>query len=318
MTDTVKITVYSAFGLNVSSEYHLPELPQSKLENHLADIIIKQSDLTAIWTELAKPNQYFVIKETLVLFQIPEMAIFSIQNGNEILVSPLQEANEDQIRLYLLGTCMGAILMQRKILPLHGSAIAIGRKAYAIVGESGAGKSTLASAFLKKGFSLISDDVIPVTLSKDGLPLVTPAYPQQKLWQESLESFGMDSKGFTPIVDRETKFAVPIPSQFEIKTLPLAGVFELVKTENHEIELTPVYKLERFHTLYRHTYRNFIVSKSGLMEWHFNTSVNIANKIELFRLERPVTRFTAHDLSSLILSTITRGRTYDSETIDFS
>ena len=37
--------------------------------------------------------------------------------------------DEDIIRLYILGTCMGAILMQRKILPLHGSAIAINGKA---------------------------------------------------------------------------------------------------------------------------------------------------------------------------------------------
>ena len=57
---------------------------------------------------------------------------------------------------------MGAILMQRKILPLHGSAIAIDGKAYAIVGDSGAGKSTLASAFLKRGYQLLSDDVITV------------------------------------------------------------------------------------------------------------------------------------------------------------
>ena len=52
-----------------------------------------------------------------------------------------------------LGTCMGALLMQRKIFPFHGSAIAINGKAYAIVGDSGAGKSTLASAFLKKGIN---------------------------------------------------------------------------------------------------------------------------------------------------------------------
>ena len=62
---------------------------------------------------------------------------------------------------------MGAILMQRKVFPLHGSAIAINGKAYAFVGDSGAGKSTLASAFLNKGYQLLSDDVIAVSLSQD-------------------------------------------------------------------------------------------------------------------------------------------------------
>ena len=78
------------------------------------------------------------------------MLHFCIQEGKRIIVSPIEGSDEDEIRLYILGTCMGAILMQRKILPLHGSAVAIDGKAYAIVGDSGAGKSTLASAFLTK------------------------------------------------------------------------------------------------------------------------------------------------------------------------
>ena len=50
------------------------------------------------------------------------------------IVSPLKRYDEDVIRLYILGTCMGAILMQRRIFPLHGSAVAINGKAYAFVG----------------------------------------------------------------------------------------------------------------------------------------------------------------------------------------
>ena len=89
---------------------------------------------------------------------------------------------------------MGAICTQRKNLPLHGSAVVMNGKAYAFVGESGAGKSTLASAFLSKDYRLLSDDVIPVTLSPDHIPYITPAYPQQKLWLESLNELGLESK----------------------------------------------------------------------------------------------------------------------------
>lgn len=42
---------------------------------------------------------------------------------------------------------MGAILFQKKILPVHGSAIDIDEKAYGFIGDSGEGKSILASAF---------------------------------------------------------------------------------------------------------------------------------------------------------------------------
>ena len=44
----------------------------------------------------------------------------------------------------------------------------------------------LASAFLNRGYQLLSDDVIAVSLSQEeSIPFVTPSYPQQKLWQES-------------------------------------------------------------------------------------------------------------------------------------
>lgn len=243
------------------------------------------------------------------MFHIPETAIFLIENGNKILFSPMEGAQEDELRLYILGTCMGTVLLHRKILPLHGSAIAIDGKVYAIVGESGAGKSTLASAFLKRGYQLLSDDVIPVAVTDENVPVVIPAYPQQKLWIESLNEFEMESSDYQPIIDRETKFAIPVQSQFADEPLPLAGVFELVKTDQDEIELHSIQKLERFYTLFTHTYRNFFVQKSGLMDWHFSTLAKIVNKIELYQLRRPTSRFTAHDLTDLILTTLNKGET---------
>src|SRR5690625_2743072 len=107
-----------------------------------------------------------------------------IENGKSISVSPFEGSDDGQIRLNILGTCMGVILMQKKILPIHGSCIAIKGKAYEIVGDSGAGKSTLASTFINQGFQLLTDDVIAVKLSEDNIPIVTPSYPYQKLWQD--------------------------------------------------------------------------------------------------------------------------------------
>jgi energy-coupling factor transporter ATP-binding protein EcfA2 len=298
---------FKAFGFNVLSEIHLPELPQTFFDSDMVDIVIEKSDLTLLWDELAMENQYFVIKEDVIMFRVPDNAIYMIQNGREIYYSPMDQAYEDQIRLYLLGTCMGAILMQRKVLPLHGSAIEINGKAYAIVGESGAGKSTLASAFLELGYQLISDDVIPVTLNEKSIPMVTPAYPQQKLWLESLNQFGMESDNFRPIFDRETKFAIPVLNQFASKPLPLAGVVELVKTDNDEIEIHPIQSLNRLQTLFIHTYRNFFIAPSGLMDWHFSTTAKMCEHIDMYQLRRPISRFTANDLTDMILTSLNKG-----------
>ncbi|MCE7792759.1 aldolase [Salipaludibacillus sp. CUR1] len=297
-------TVYKTFGLSVSSELPLPELPVMNKHIKVPDLTVKYGDLTRGWEAESMKGNHFVIHPDYILFIVPETAIFMVRNGKEITISPFREARNDYLRLFLLGTCMGAILLQRRILPLHGSAIAINGKAYAIVGDSGAGKSTLASAFLNRGYKLLSDDVIPVSLNEEGYPVVTPAYPQQKLWQESLTAFGMDSNQLRPIIDRETKFAVPVPDRFASEPLPLAGVYELVKTEAKEVALEPVDHLERFHKLFYHTYRNFIVRPSGLLEWHFQMCASIVKKIDFYQIRRPVSSFTAQELSSRILSAI--------------
>ena len=306
MVNTLQTFVYNAFGLTISSEIPMPELPEYNPGNYLNGITIKRTDLSNLWTQYSASNKYFAVKENFIMFHVPDKAIFLIQNGNKILVSPLNDSDEDYHRLYILGTCMGAILMQRKILPLHGSAIAIEGKAYAIVGDSGAGKSTLASAFLNRGYQLLSDDVIPVRMSDKNIPMVTPAYPQQKLWMESLNQFGMESNQYKPIVERETKFAVPVSTQFANQELPLAGIVELIKTDEADICITPITKMARFHTLYTHTYRNFFLEGAGLMDWHFATSAKMINQLSFYQLQRPVSRFTAHDLTELILSTISK------------
>lgn len=304
--------LYQAFGLKIVSEIPLPELSQLNEKKEMADIQIEITDLSERWNEYNEEQQKtIVVEDEVVMFHVPQTAIFSIQAGEKITFSPMPEADENKIRLYILGTCMGALLMQRKILPLHGSVIAIDGKAYALIGDSGAGKSTLASAFLSKGYQLLSDDVVAVSLLNQNTAIVHPSYAQQKLWQESLNEFGMEIAQYSPLFERETKYAVPVNSQFFPDPLPLAGVIELVKTQGEDIEMTRIEGLARLYKLYRHTFRNSLVSKLGLMEWHFETSSNIASGMEMFQVSRPISRFTAHELVKVILNTIQKGSMAD-------
>jgi len=306
MTDTEKTAVYKAFGLRVLSEVPLPELTHMDDQEGGADVRIEVDDLSGLWSELAASQRNFVVDADLTMFQIANTATFLVTKGDRIIVSPMQGADEDKMRLYILGTCMGALLMQRKVLPLHGSAVAIDGKAYGIIGERGAGKSTLAAAFLKRGCQLLSDDVIAVSFSDSGIPMVTPSYPQQKLWQESLEAFGMDTGHYQPLFERETKYAVPVHAKYSDQPFPLAGVFELIKSEIGKIEIQPIPKLASLYTIYCHTYRNFIIPRSGLMQWHFDTSVNIVDQTQVWQLRRPTGSFTASELASLIFTTLNK------------
>lgn len=299
-------TVYHSFGFKIASEFRLPELSDmTSTTPHLeaVDVRITKSDLTALWLDSVKGDEFFIVSDHQVLFRVPDTAIFCMRDGNSIIVSPYEHADENKLRLYLLGTCMGIMMLQKKILPLHGSALAINGKAYAIVGVSGAGKSTLASILLERGYELLSDDLIAVTLDSSNIPIAMPAYPQQKIWQETIDRLGMRSEHLQPLFERETKFAVPVVSQFHNKPLPLAGIFELVKSDANEI-IAPLNGLVRFHTLFQHTYRNFLIGQLGLMEWHFSTLARFTNQIAMYQLRRSASGFNSYELADHLLKTI--------------
>lgn len=298
--------IFTAFGFLVKSEIPLPELLMVKNYGDSIDIEIKIKDLTKIWLDLSYPKSKFVMNESLVMFRVTDIAIFLIEEGKRITVSPIGNYKEDVIRLYLLGSCMGAILMQRRILPLHGSAIDINGKAYAIIGNSGAGKSTLASAFLHKGYKLLTDDVIGVNFTDENVPMVIPSYPQQKLWQESLNELGVDYREYNSIYQRESKFAIPTKNQFSPTPIPLTGIFELTLNDTEEIELIQIEGLSRLYTLYKHTYRKLLIPNLNLTNWHFIRSTNIINSTLIYHLSRPRGSFTTNELVSKILNCINK------------
>jgi energy-coupling factor transporter ATP-binding protein EcfA2 len=237
------------------------------------------------------------------LFHVPDTAVYSITSGSHIMVSPYPGADEAKIRLYLLGTCMGVLLMQRGILPLHGSAVVIDEKVYAIVGESGAGKSTLAAAFAHAGYPLMTDDVIAVSLSNDSAAAtVYPSYPQQKLWEESIEQLGLLSQNYSSIYQRVNKYAVPMQSQFHREPLPLAGVVELIKVSEPEPSIKAYNSLEGLHVLNVHTYRNSLLRLLNLRQWQFQSIARLASQLPVYQLRRPVDGFSAFNLVDQIVS----------------
>ncbi|GGF90386.1 HPr kinase [Paenibacillus albidus] len=303
MAKTAECLAYKAFGLQIHSEIPLPELARSEEQELLGSISVVQADLSERWRSIPKVSSSMGVADNEVLFEVKEMAIFSIQSGSLITVSPAAEADEDCVRLFILGSCMGILLMQRGVLPLHGSALVINNRAYALVGRSGAGKSTLASYLMDQGCPMISDDVIPVIV-QNGHPLAIPGYPQQKLWQQSLDYLGMNSSSYRPLFQRETKFAVPVHDRFHAEPLPLAGIFELGVSPDGPVAIQPVLGMERFPVLFSHTYQKQVVDRLGLREWHFGLLASFVNRLPLYRLNRPAEGFSAPAQAGLIFETI--------------
>jgi hypothetical protein len=309
MLKKTKTPIYKAFGLTIYSEIPLIELvPVYEIISDDVDITIKHEELKNLNINLPEKNFSFLFKEKEVIYKFLDVAVFTIKEGKRILVYPLKDYREDVTRSVILGTCMGVALLQRKILPLHGSAFFINGTAYAIIGDSGVGKSTLASVFLNKGFELLTDDVIAVTFSQTNVPIVSPSYPQQKLWENSLKEFNMDCSRYTSLYKRERKFAIPVESNFLEFPAPLAGIFELKKCEENQLRIEKINGLERLKTLYENTYRNLLIPQLDLFYWHLEVSTRLVQFVDIDRISRPTDRFTAFEIADLILNEIEGGK----------
>ncbi|OXM13709.1 hypothetical protein [Paenibacillus herberti] len=302
---------YQVFGLNFHSDLPLTELLDSyaDLLNTTPDFVIVRGSLQDDWREVSGQSKNTFLSEGRLLFRIEGTALFEVLDGRTIRYDPEDNVKLDKLRLYLLGTCMGALLMQRRTLALHGSCIQIGEKAYAFVGHSGAGKSTLANCFMQRGCLLLSDDVIALEGYEAGVPIVSPAYPQQKLWQESLQELGLTNDEYRPIFEREAKYAIPIKNRFKNSPVPLGGIFELVQTDNETMTLNELNGLHKLGVLHQHTFRKSLIEGMGLSDWHFQSLTALAASTTVKRLERPgkTAGFTAPLMVDRLISKLEKG-----------
>ena len=130
---------------------------------------------------------------------------------------------------YLIGPVMAFVLRLRGATCLHASAIAIGDRAIALVGEPGAGKSTTAAAFAKLGHPVLSDDVVVLSDRNDRF-FVQPGYPRVNLWPDSVRAlFGSEDAlpHITPTWDKQYLAVDRDGYHFQSVPLPLGAIYVL-------------------------------------------------------------------------------------------
>ena len=147
---------YQAFGLNIASEIEIPQI-ESVAPLKTTDVIIKKDAINPDDMEAVHSGVLWKTAPDCFQLGIEGIATLQASNGNEIVVDAAQDANPKDIGTYILGSVMGALLHQRRVLPLHASAVEIDGYAVLFAGVSGAGKSTLAAALNQKGYRLITD-----------------------------------------------------------------------------------------------------------------------------------------------------------------
>lgn len=230
---------------------------------------------------------------------VPDTASYVVRGGNEIVVGPVQGADPVMVRLYLLGTVMGALMMQRGHLVLHGNAFRVGDACAVVVGRSGAGKSTLAAELQRRGHDVLADDVVPV----DGDGNALPGYPRIKLWEDAVTRLGVDPGDLERVATAVDKFQLPI-TRVALEPLPLRWVYVLERHVGPGLELTDATGMERFSLLHEHSYRNELIHGDDAVRAHLELCSRLAGTARIRRITRPAETMTAEATADAILADI--------------
>ena len=276
------MTLYSLYGLCFASEVPLPEaLPAAS--GAAVDVRIRIAPVP----EAGIPGGVAVEEGSMATahefwLSVPGVARYLVRGGSEMLVDPHPECDDASLRLYLLGSCLGALLTQRGRLVLHGNAVQVGNACLVCLGDSGAGKSTLAAAFAQQGYPVLADDVIAV----DEVGRAIPGIPRVKLWQDAADRLGIPTHGLRRICPDMEKYDWPLAERFCREALPIRWIFLLSTGEQTGSAATAVEGFERFRILRDNSYRFHFLSAMSRLPHHLTQCAALSGGAEFLRLPR--------------------------------
>lgn len=295
--DREKFFLCRAFGMIIASQIFLPELETAE---GVPDVRIVLGETPQEIPEALVKRDHYQAAPGRFLLHVAHVGRYYVAGGELIVIEPDQPAKTEVLRLFLLGTAFGALLLQRGVLPMHGSAVVVKGQAIIAAGFSGAGKSTLLATFRNRGAAFLSDDIAVVTGDEEGLAWVQPGYPQQKLWKDSAEHMGMDVDNLPVILSEVDKYAIPAEKGFCRRPVRLAAVCELQAADRREPAMIRLAGPDKITVLLRHSYRYCLVAGLGLREDHFRICASVARQISVCRLLRPSGRFSPAEQAQLV------------------
>lgn len=288
---------YSLYGLQVASALECPELRPG--EEGPAQVSVRYGQVAPaphptgrVVAQADGPDSFRL--------EIPGVGRFHIANGCEIVIDREDQTEDAAVRLFLLGSAFGALLHQRRITPIHGSAVEVGGGAIIFCGPQGHGKSTLAGAFAGRGHPLLSDDVCALTVAEDGVWL-HPAFPRLNLLPDAVQRLGVSVGDGVDVQPYTGKHLVPV-ADFASRPIRLLAVYELHPAPVERIVLRPLTGYERLTSLMGNTYRVQFAEQMGYAARHFAALQEISRHIRTVRVERPDAAYLLDELVEAIRS----------------
>jgi len=279
---------YLLCGLRVRSGLPLSELPAWPGDaSGCPDVVVVETQVADRLDDgVTDPESWTTVgADGAVLLQAPDVVRIRVCGGKRIEVEILRRDEEQEWRLFLLGSALGYLCHQRGFLPLHAASLRIGDRTVAIAGPSGAGKSTLSLALTRRGHALLSDDVTVLRVEGQAPAQVLPAYPRLKLWRDALTAQGVATAGLRRVIKDMDKYDLRPGAGFDPTPRPLDAVLMLQEGEASELRRLPT--LEAAPAVLENVYRSNVGLLLGRRASLFAQAVAVAGATPVYEFRRP-------------------------------
>lgn len=289
--------IYKVYGVIIESEIELPELIPAP--NQMPEVRIRIGNVPPHLPEVKGSGVLYEAYPNDFLFRLDTVAAYRIRNGNEIIVESKNAAAPEEVRLFLLGSAIGALIHQRGSIPIHGSSIVINDSALIIAGASASGKSTLAAGLSEKGYKILADDISVVALDKEGIFKVYPGIPHLKLWKDVTEHLDFKSH-YEKVRPTLEKYKIPLNNTSSFNEYEVKDIVVLSTKNSEGFTFERKSGIEKFNLLRENTYRYQFLEGMGLTETHFKNISTLANRVNITRIERPSSPLLINELIAFL------------------
>jgi hypothetical protein len=222
---------------------------------------------------------------------------FLVEDGRMITLQRNPAVEEPMLVAHLLTGVLAALLRQRGLLVLHANTAVTSRGAVTVTGETGAGKSTTLAALLSCGCAMLADDITVLRLGANGQVEVLPGIPKLNLCEDAAGRLGHDIDILPRNLLRLVKVVVPTHEAMVSGPTRLYALYLLSKSLVENVKLTALNGSDKFAALQECIYGPLFSEEHP---GQFGLFAAICNQVEMFRLERPESRWSADEVAELI------------------
>lgn len=277
----------------------VPSRARAGLPDHL-DLRVAHAPVPDALPEHPLPQSWIQVDDTAVLVRFPAGARLLVTGGCEATLDLTGMTDADGDPSWMLqGWAITLAWLQRGHLSLHAAIVGTDRSVVAVAGERGAGKSTTSMGLRERGHRLLVDDVGLVGFDEQRA-WITPFARNVHLLPDAAAALGLDFDALPPLAGGRTKAAFRAEEP-PTDPLPLDRIVVLTPTPNRDEPLLREARgAERVQALIPHTTRDGLAPRILGPERYFSLLAQLADRVPVHVLERPVDAWTLPAVLDLI------------------